>query len=166
MLIFAAGAKPIGREVLSHPPMSPKKSGRLLGPWRRGSVVMGLSLALGAAAAGMGSDAARALDARAVAPAPSAHWCVFRRDGSSDQPACYENLMTCVMAALAHASWCTQLSSPVTPSENAVNRRAPAVAPLSRRRAHASSRHHKLTAAERDELFREFQQWKERSTHE
>jgi hypothetical protein len=118
---------------------------------------MSLFLALGAAAAGMNADAVRALDA-------GVHWCVVQRDGSSDQPACYENLITCVMAAFANASTCTQRSA--APSEDAVNRRAPAIVPLPRSRAHASSRHHKLTAAERDELFREFQQWKERSTHE
>ena len=57
--------------------------------------------------------------ALALEPAPHASWCVVQRDGSRDQPACYENLITCIMAALA-----------------------------------------------RDELFRQFQQWKERSPHE
>jgi hypothetical protein len=51
--------------------------------------MMGLSLALGLAAAGTHSDAARALDAGAIAPAPQR--CLGQRDGNSDQPACYEN---------------------------------------------------------------------------
>jgi hypothetical protein len=127
--------------------------------------MMGLSLAVGLAAAATHSDAARALDAGAVAPAPSTQWCVVQRDGNSDQPACYENLVTCVMAALAHAGWCTQ-QPPVLANVDAKNRRAPAVAPVPRRRTHASPGHHKLTAAERDKLYHEFEKWKERSTGE
>ncbi len=124
--------------------------------------MMGLSLALGLAAGGTPNDAS-ALDAGAVAQAPSAQWCLVQHDGKSDQPACYENLITCVMAAFANASACTQQSA--APSEDAVNRRAPAVAPAPRRRTHASSTH-KFSAAERHELYREFQKWQARSTHE
>jgi hypothetical protein len=126
---------------------------------------MGLFMALGLAVAGTHSDAARTLDA-GVAPAPPTQWCVVQRDGNSDQPACYENLITCVMAALAHAGWCTQRAGPVPPSEEATTRRTPAVASVPRRRMHASPGHHKFTATERDELYREFQKWKERSTRE
>jgi hypothetical protein len=132
------------------------KSRTLLGSWRRGFVMMGPYLALVAAAIDAHGDVARALDAGAVAPAPSAQWCVVQRDGSSDQPACYENLLTCVMAALAHASSCAQ-----RPSPDAMTQRAPKVAPVPRHRAHASS-HHKFSLTERDELYREFQKWKER----
>ncbi len=126
--------------------------------------MMGLSLALGLTAAGTHSDAARARDAGAVAPAPSTQWCLGQRDGNSDQPACYENLITCVMAALTHAGWCTQRPQ-VTANVDAMNRRA-AVAPVSRRRTHASPGHHNFSTAEGDELFREFQKWKERSTRD
>jgi len=71
--------------------MSPQepKYGRPLWSWRRGPAMMGLSLALGLAAAGTHSDAARALDAGAIAPTPQR--CLGQRDGNSDQPACYEN---------------------------------------------------------------------------
>jgi hypothetical protein len=125
---------------------------------------MGLSLALGLAAAGTPSDAARALDAGAVAPAPSTRWCLGRRDGNSDQPACYENLITCVMAALTHAGWCTH--RPQLPANvDAMNRRA-AVAPVSRHRTHASPGQHKFSAAERDDLYHEFEKWNERSTRQ
>jgi hypothetical protein len=111
--------------------------------------MMGLSLALGLAAAGTHCDAARALDAAAVAPAPQ--WCLGQRDGNSDQPACYENLITCVMAALTHAGWCTQ--RPQLPaSVDAMNRRA-AVTRVSRRQTHASPGRHKFSAVERDELY-------------
>jgi hypothetical protein len=129
------------------------------GAWRRSSLVKGLSLALGAAAAGIHADAARALE-------PTASWCVIQHDGSRDQPACYENLITCEIVALAHVSSCTQRPSLIAPREGAANQRAFSVVQLPRRRAHASPRYHKFTAEERDELFREFQQWKERSTHE
>jgi hypothetical protein len=134
-----------------------RRSAKPLDAWRQGSLVKALSLVLGATAAGMNADAARALE-------PAASWCVIRHD-SADQPACYENLLSCVMAALAHASSCTQLRSPGPPSQNA-KQRTTRVGQLPEHRAHASPRHHKLTAEERDELFREFQQWKERSTHE
>ncbi len=126
--------------------------------------MMGLYLALGLAGVGTQNDAS-ALDASAVAQAPATQWCLVQRDGKSDQPACYENLITCVMAALAHADSCSQRPGPISPSQDATTRRAPAVAAGPRRRAHASS-HHKFSAAERDELFREFQKWQARSPHE
>ena len=86
----------------------------------------------------------------------SCRWhCLGRRDGNNDQPVCYENLITCVMAALTHASWCTWRPQ-LTASVDAMNRRA-AVAPVSRRRTHAALGQHKFSAAERDELYREFQ---------
>jgi len=128
--------------------LSAKKSRRL--SWLRGSGVMGLSLAFGVAAAGIYGDA-RALGA-AVAPTPPTYWCVLARDAGG-QPACYESLAACLVAAFSHASACTQVPRPVA----AVARLAPA-------RGHTSPPHHKLTATERDELFREFQQWQ--STHE
>jgi hypothetical protein len=111
----------------------------------------------GAVAAGINADAAKALE-------PVASWCVIRHD-SRDQPACYENLMSCVVTALAHASTCTQQPSPSPPSQHA-KQRALRVVQLPGRRAYASPRYHKLTAEERDELFREFQQWQERSTNQ
>jgi hypothetical protein len=50
------------------------------------------------------------------------------------------------------------------PSRDAANQRARRVVQLPGRRADASRHHQKLTADERDELFRKFQRW--RSTHE
>jgi hypothetical protein len=108
-----------------------------------------------AAAAGMNADAARALK-------PAASWCVIQHD-SRDRSACYENLVRCLMAAFAHASACTQRPSS-GPNQDAANQRALRVVQLPGHRADASPRHHKLTAEERNELFREFQEWKE--THE
>ena len=107
----------------------------------------------GAAAAGSNADAARALE-------PAASWCVIRHD-SRDQPACYENLISCLMAALAHDSSCTQQrTSPGPLSQGAANQRALRVVRLPGHRADASPRQHKLTAEEREELFRKFQQWR------
>jgi len=110
------------------------------------------------AAAGIKGDAARALIE------PAANWCVIRHD-SRDQPACYENLISCVVVALAHASTCTQQPSLGPPSQDA-KQRALRVVQLPGHREHAPPRRHKLTAEERDELYREFQQWQEHSTHE
>jgi hypothetical protein len=110
----------------------------------------------GVAAAGTNTDATRALET-----APS--WCVIQHD-SSDQPECYEYLISCVMAALVDASSCTQQPSSGPPNQDAANQRTFRVVHSRGHRAHASLRHHKLTADERDELFRKFQQW--RSTHE
>jgi hypothetical protein len=121
-------------------------------------VIISLIADLGAAAAGIDTYAAKA-------PEPVASWCVIRHD-SRDQPACYENLVSCVLVALAHASTRTQLPSlGGSPSQDA-KQRTLRVVQLPGHRAYASPRHHKLTTEERDELFREFQQWKERSTHE
>jgi glucose/arabinose dehydrogenase len=122
--------------------------------------MLSLSLALTLTAAGIYSDAASAIEP-IVAPAPSAQWCLNQRDG--DQPACYESLITCVMAALGHASWCTHR---VPESVVAMNRRAPSVASVPRHRTHASPGQHKFTAAERDDLYQAFEKWKERSPGE
>jgi hypothetical protein len=139
--------------------LGPKKSTRPIGGRGRGSLVKGLSLALGVSAAGIHADTARALE-------PTASWCVIQHDGSRDQPECYGNLISCLVVALAHASLCTQRLSLVPPREDATNQRSFRVVQLPRRRAHVAPRHDKLTVEERDELFRKFQQWRERSTHE
>ena len=112
----------------------------------------GLSLALGATAAGMNAETAGALE-------PAASWCVIQHD-SRVQPACYEDLISCLMAALAHASSCIRRPSLGPPNEHAANQRALRVVRLPGHRADASPRQHKLTAEERDELFRKFQQWR------
>jgi hypothetical protein len=125
--------------------------------------MISLSLALILTAAGIYNDAASAIE-RTVAPAaPSTQWCLHQRDGNSDQPACYESLITCVVAALAHASWCTRR---VPENVVAMNRRAPSVASVSRHRTHASPDQHKFTAAERDDLYQAFEKWKEQSPGE
>jgi len=107
----------------------------------------------GAAAAGSNADAARALE-------PAASWCVIRHD-SHDQPACYENLISCLMAALAHASSCTQQRT--SPFRLAKARRTNAHSESSGCRGTARMLHRastNLTAEEREELFRKFQQWR------
>jgi hypothetical protein len=130
-----------------------------LPPWSWRRAMMNLSLALGLAVAGTYNDAS-ALDVGPVAQAPQ--WYLFQR--GSNQPTCYENLITCIMAALAHTGSCSQRPS-VPPSKAATTQRAPAIAPVSRHRTHASSPH-KFSAAERDELFREFQKWQAPAPHE
>ena len=131
--------------------------------WRPAVGMMGLSLVLTLAAAGIYSDAASALDAIVVTPTPSAKWCLEQRDGNSDRLACHENLITCVVAAFTHASWCTQR---VPATLGAMNRHAPSVTPVPRRRTRAASTQHKLTAAERDDLYHAFEKWNERSRSE
>jgi hypothetical protein len=110
-----------------------------------------------------GSSCTVSINADAGRAQPAASWCVIQHD-SRDQPACYGNLISCTMAALAHVSSCTRRPSAGRPSQDAANQRALRVVQLPGHRADASPRHHKLTADERDELFRKFQQW--RSTHE
>ena len=110
-----------------------------------------------------GSSCTVSINADAARAPPAVSWCVIQHD-SRDQPACYENLISCLMAALAHASSCTQRPSPGRPSQDAANQRALRVVQLPGHRVDVSPRHHKLTVDERDELFRKFQQW--RSTHE
>ena len=110
-----------------------------------------------------GSSCTVSTNADAARAQPAANWCVVQHD-SRVQPACYENRISCFMAAFAHASSCTQRPSPGRPSQNAANQHALRVVQLPGHPADASARHHKLTADERDELFRKFQQW--RSRHE
>jgi hypothetical protein len=110
-----------------------------------------------------GSSCTVSTNADAGRAQPAASWCVIQHD-SRNQPACYGNLISCTMAALAHASSCTKQPSAGRPSQDAANQRALRVVHLPGHRADASPHHHKVTADERDELFRKFQQW--RSTHE
>jgi hypothetical protein len=110
-----------------------------------------------------GSGCTMSTNVDAARAQPAASWCVTQHD-RRDQPACYENMMSCTMAALTHASSCTRQPSPGRPSQVAANQHALRVVQSPVHRADASPRHHKLTADERDELFRKFQQWQ--STHE
>ena len=119
------------------------------------SIIILLVAGCGSRTVSINADAGRAQ--------PVASWCVIQHD-SRDQPACYGNLVGCEMVALAHVSSCTQRLSAGRPSQDAANQRALRVVQLPEHRADASPRHRKLTADERDELFRKFQQW--RSTHE
>src|SRR6516164_9617734 len=134
--------------------MSPQepKYGRPLWSWRRGPAMMGLSLALGLAAAGTHSDAARALDAGAIA----------RRHHSGVSASAMATAISRHATRThhlhngrpRHAGWCTQL--PQLPANvNAMNRRA-AVAPVSRRHRATIS----FPRRKRDELYREFQKWR------
>ena len=119
--------------------------------------MMGLSLALGLAAAGTHSDAARTLDAGAIAPTPQR--CLGQRDGNSDQPACYENSS----AAFWPPSPCRLVH---TAASAPCERKRYEPARCSRPGIAAAPSHHKFSAAERDELYREFQKWRERPTTE
>lgn len=122
-----------------------------------GLSLIGLSIALGLAIAGVNANAAAGLDATAAAPASSTPWCIIQRDGSSK---CYENLFTCIIAGIAQAGSCTQQQALDAPSANAAQQRPPATP----RRARVPKPSHSLTAAERENLFRDFVKWEDRST--
>jgi hypothetical protein len=146
---------PFGR-----PPLRAQKTRRLVGAWLRIAVVAALGAAL------VDSDKVEALDVGEVAPAPSLQWCLLQSDGSGDHPACYENMLACVLAAFAHATSCIQRPNPIAPAAEALTPRAPAPVRPARRQARNSPHQHKFTAAERNELYRKFQEWQERPTHE
>jgi hypothetical protein len=158
---YGSRSKSIADEILSpfgHPPLRAQKTRSLVGAWLRIAVVVALGAAL------VESDKAEALDAGEVAPAPSLQWCLLQSDGSGDHPACYENMLACVLAAFARATSCTQRPDPIAPE--ALTARALAPVRPARRQARNSPHQHKFTAAERNELYRKFQEWQERSTHE
>jgi hypothetical protein len=160
---YGSRSKGIADEILSpfgRPPLRAQETRSLVGAWRRIAVVVALGAAL------FESDNAEALDVGEVAPAPSLQWCLLQRDGSSDHPACYENMLACVLAAFAHATSCTQRPNPIAPATEALTPRAAAPVRPARRQARNSPHQHKFTAAERNELYRKFQEWQERSTHE
>lgn len=92
---YGSRSKGIADEILSpfgRPPLRAQETRSLVGAWRRIAVVVALGAAL------FESDNAEALDVGEVAPAPSLQWCLLQRDGSSDHPACYENMLACVLA--------------------------------------------------------------------
>jgi hypothetical protein len=122
-----------------------------------GLSLIGLSIALGAAIAGVNANAAAGPDAAAAAPPSSTPWCIIQSDGSSK---CYENLLTCIIAGIAQAGSCTQRQGLDAPSANAAQQRPPA-AP---HHARVPKRNRSLTAAERETLFRDFVKWEDRST--
>jgi hypothetical protein len=117
-----------------------------------------LSLALGATVIVTGPNAAMAGDG-VTTPANAAQWCIIKHDSSSNQPKCYDNPIACVMAAIADASSCTQQS----PTEMAVGSGASSAVPLPLPRPRVLSRDRTLTAAQRDQLFRDFVRWKDGS---
>jgi L-lactate utilization protein LutB len=117
-----------------------------------------LCRALGATVIVSGANAATAGDG-GTAPANAAQWCVIKHDGGSNQLKCYDNPITCVMAAIADASSCTQQS----PTEMAVGSGASSAIPLPLPRPRVLSRDRTLTAAQRDQLFRDFVRWKDGS---
>jgi hypothetical protein len=119
--------------------------------------LIGLSIAFGAAIAGVNANAAPGLDAATAAPPSSTSWCIIQPDGSSR---CYENLLTCIMAGIAQAGSCTQQSNVNAPGANTAQQRPPATP----RRVHVPKRNHSLTAAQREKLFRDFVRWEDRST--
>jgi hypothetical protein len=160
---YRSRSKGIADEILSpfgRPPLRAQKTRSLVGAWLRIAVVVALGAAL------VESDKAEALDVGEVAPAPSLQWCLLQSDGSGDHPACYENMLACVLAALARATSCTQRPNPIAPAAEALTPRTPAPVRPARRQARNSPHQHKFTAAERNELYRKFQEWQERSTHE
>lgn len=122
-----------------------------------GLSLIGLSIALGAAIAGVDANAAAGLDAAAAAPPSSTPWCIIQRDGSST---CYENLLMCIIAGITQAGSCTQQPDLDASSANAAQQRPPATP----RRALVPKGNHSLTAAQRERLFRDFVKWEDRST--
>jgi hypothetical protein len=161
---YGSRSKGIADEILNplgRPPLRAQEETRsLVGAWRRIAVVVALGAAL------FESDNAQALDVGEIAPAPSLQWCLLQRDGSSDHPACYENMLACVLAAFAHATSCTQRPNLIAAATEPLTPRAAAPVRPARRQARNSPLQHKFTAAERNELYRKFQEWQERSTHE
>ena len=99
----------------------------------------------------------KARDLAEIGAATSLQWCILRSDESSRQPVCYETMIACMAAALVRGSSCAQRPMPIAASSEAVAARA--AAPPRRRRIHTAARHHYFTAAERNDLYRAFQEW-------
>jgi hypothetical protein len=132
---------------------------RLAGAWPRILLVLAFLAALGGE---LNKAAARDVDEVA---APSSQWC-FSPPESGDHPICYGNMFACVVAAFAHAASCTERAAPTASTEEASTPPASAPVHAGRRRAQSAPHQHKFTAAERNELYRKFQEWQEPSAHE
>jgi len=120
-------------------------------------LVIGLSIALGASIAAANPNAAPGADAAATGPIPSTSWCITQRDGNRS---CYESLFTCIIAGIAHEGSCTQQPDLDAPDANEVRQRPPP-AP---RRTPVPTHNHSLSAAQQEQLFRDFVKWTGRST--
>ena len=114
-------------------------------------------MALGVFIAAANANAAAGPDAAAAGPIPSTSWCVTQRDGSR---ACYDSLLACIMAGIAHAGSCAQQPGLDAPSANEVRQRAPTTP----HRTPVPTHNHSLSAAQQEQLFRDFLKWTDRST--
>jgi hypothetical protein len=137
--------------------IKPFKHRSISRPRPLGLSLIALSMALGAAIAGANANAAAGPDAAATGPVSSAPWCITQPDGSST---CYETLLMCIIAGIAHAGSCTQRPGLDAPSANEAQQRPPATP----RRARVPMHNHSLTAAQREKLFSDFVKWSDRST--
>jgi len=120
-------------------------------------LVIGLSIALGASIAAANPNAAAGPDAAATGPIPSNAWCVTQRDGSRT---CYESLFTCIIAGIAREGSCTQQPALDAQGANEVRQRPPPTP----HRTPVSAHNHSLSAAQQEQLFRDFVKWTGRST--
>jgi len=116
-----------------------------------------MSIALGAYFAAANANAAAGPGAAATAPTTPAPWCVTLRDGSR---ACYASLFSCILAGIANAGPCAQQPVVEAPAANEVRQHSPAPP----HRAPAPTRKHSLTAAQQEQLFRDFVKWTDRSS--
>jgi hypothetical protein len=122
-----------------------------------------ISIALAFIALSLQSENAQALELEESA-APL-QWCLSQRDGCPDHPACYQNMFACLLAAIAHTDSCAHRQNQTPPSDKTLKRVSASMG-HHRRRARSSPQQHQFSAAERNELYRQFQDWRGRSTDE
>jgi hypothetical protein len=142
-----------GRFVSAH--SRGQKNRTIATAWLRISIALAFVGALS-----LESENARALELEE----PTSQWCLSQRDRGPDHSACYENMLACLLAAFAHGSSCTRRENQARSTDETLTRQASAA--RHRRRTHSSPQQHQFTAAERNELYRQFKEWRGRSTDE
>jgi hypothetical protein len=113
------------------------------------------------AALSLESENAQALEREE--PTVPSQWCLSRRDKGPDDPACYQNMVACLLAAFAHGRSCTRRENLTPRTEETLTQRASGTR-HHRRRVHSSPQQHPFTTAERDQLYRQFKEWQGRLT--
>ena len=135
-----------------------QKSRKRVVAWPRISIALAFIAALS-----LQSENAQALELEE--PAAPSQWCLSQRDGGPDHSACYQNMFACLLAAIAHADSCAHRQNQTPPTDKTLKRVSASMG-HHRRRARSSPQQHQFSAAERNELYRQFQDWQGRSTDE
>ena len=128
------------------------------GPARTAATYLLLLLSGAVTDVGFAARAAHADDT-----APSRQWCIARGDLPPD--CAHADLFSCSIAALLSGGSCVKVEPSLVPATTATTEPAPEPKKPKVARRKPATAHDKSSAAQHDELFREFERWKRTNTN-